>query len=244
MGTRINVMSEEYFFAKDAYLQKRIPEMELKLAQSNAPVPKKMTYQYALFRETYQHVLIRYALGDDVLKLDGYFAGVLTALEKYCNMAAEVAKSSQYTFPRFSELEDYVVSMWLISLAIILNIDETKFNRLIHCIGNIGKDALYERLVATRVKDRPLVSALAFPAVYQSLYKAIDAIEPERSHLIGEFLAGWYGNMNPTYWYECHKGPEGGGFFGYWALEVAGVVKAFDIDDSAFIGLPHYPRFN
>ena len=111
-------------------------------------------------------------------------------------------------------------------------------------IGNIGKDAIFERLVATRVKIRPLGSTLAFPALYQSLYEAIDATEPERSKLVCQFLTEWYGNMKPMYWYDCHKGPEGGGFFGYWALEVAGVVKAFDIDDSAFSDLPHYPGFN
>ena len=211
---------------------------------SNAPLQKKMTYQYSLFRETYQHLLIRYSLGDEVLKLDVYFERILTALEKYRNIAVEIVKPGQYTFPRFSELEDYVVSMWLISLAIVLNIDEAKFIRLIGCIGNIGKDAIFERLVATRVKIRPLGSALAFPALYQSLYEAIDATEPERSKLVCQFLTEWYGNMKPMYWYDCHKGPEGGGFFGYWALEVAGVVKAFDIDDSFFRDLPHYPRFN
>jgi hypothetical protein len=244
MGRLDNLMSEEYFFERNAYLEKRISEMEQKLAASNAPPQKKMTYQYSLFRETYQHLLIRYSLGDEVLKLDIYFERILAALEKYKNIAIEVAKPSQYTFPKFSELEDYVVSMWLISLAIVLNIDEAKFIRLIDCIGNIGKDVLFERLVATRVSGRPLGSSLAFPTVYQSLYKAIDATEPERGQLVRQFLIGWYGNMKPTYWYDCHKGPEGGGFFGYWALEVVGVVKAFDIDDSAFRDLPHYPRFN
>ncbi|WP_446808823.1 PoNe immunity protein domain-containing protein [Methylomonas sp. 2BW1-5-20] len=237
-------MSEEYFFERNAYLEKRIPEMEQKLAASNAPLQKKMTYQYSLFRETYQHLLIRYSLGDDFLKLDVYFGRILSALEKYRNIAVEVAKPGQYTFPKFSELEDYVVSMWLISLAIALNVDETKFIRLINCIGNIGKDALFERLVATRVKSRPIASTLVFPEIYQSLYEAIDATEPERSKLVCQFLTGWYENMKPTYWYDCHKGPEGGGFFGYWALEVAGVVKAFDIDDSAFCDFAHYPGFN
>jgi hypothetical protein len=33
-----------------------------------------------------------------------------------------------------------VVSMRLISLAIVLNIDEAKFIRLADCIGNIGED--------------------------------------------------------------------------------------------------------
>ncbi len=218
--------------------------MEQKLAASNAPPQKKMTYQYSLFRETYQHLMIRYSLGDDVLTLDVYFERILTALEKYRNIAVEAAKPSQYIFPKFSEFEDYVVSMWLISLAIVLNINEAKFIRLIDCIGNAGEDTLFERLVAARVKSRSLGSHLAFPGVYQSLYKAIDATEPERSQLVCQFLIEWYGNMKSTYWYDCHKGPEGGGFFGYWSLEVAGVVKAFGIDDSAFCDLAHYPRFS
>lgn len=243
MGSLGNLMSEEYFFERNAYLEKRILEMEQKLAASNAPLPKKMTYQFSLFRETYQHLLIRYSLEDEVSELDFYFERVLGALEKYRNISVEVAKPSQYVFPKFAELDDYVVSMWLISLAIALDINEAKFTRLIDCIGNIGQDVLFERLVATRVNGRPPGVTLAFPSVYQSLYKAIDATEPERGQLVRQFLIGWYGNMEPTYWYDCHKGPDGGGFFGYWALEVVGVVKAFDIDDGAFSDLPHYPKF-
>jgi len=42
--------------------------------------------------------------------------------------------------------------------------------------------------------------------------------------------------------HDSHKGPAGGGFFRYWAIEAAGVVAAFRIDDSTFRDLPCYPK--
>lgn len=242
MGRQDALMGEGYFIERDAFLIKRIPEMEQKLAQSNAPAPKKMAYQYSLFREMHQHLLVRYTLGADVQELHDHCERTIDAFEKYKSFANICAKSGQYIFPEFSELEDYVVSLWLISFALIFEVDAALFDRLLKCIGNEGRDKLFERLVATRVSGRTVATDLMFPKVYEPLYNAIDVAEPERSKLIGQFLKDWYKNMKPTYWYDCHKGPEGGGFFGYWAIEAAGVVKAFEIDDSAFRDLPYYPK--
>lgn len=35
--------------------------------------------------------------------------------------------------------------------------------------------------------------------------------------------------------HECHKGPKDGGFFGFWSIEAAGVVKAFAMDDQSLV---------
>jgi hypothetical protein len=44
------------------------------------------------------------------------------------------------------------------------------------------------------------------------------------------------------YWYDAHKGPEGGGFVGYWCFESAAVVKAFGIDDKEIREQQYYPK--
>src|SRR5205807_8050126 len=72
----------------------------------------------------------------------------------------------------------------------------------------------------------------------ENLLKRVPFRKPRRMHistdsrsepnkLLAQFLKSWYKNLKDTYWYECHKRPQGGGFFGYWSMEAAGAVKAF-----------------
>lgn len=56
------------------------------------------------------------------------------------------------------------------------------------------------------------------------------------------FLKAWYPALHEVGWHASHKGPDGGGFFSYWAIEAAGVATVFGIDDSAFRDLPYYPK--
>jgi Domain of unknown function (DUF1911) len=44
------------------------------------------------------------------------------------------------------------------------------------------------------------------------------------------------------YWYDAHKGPEGGEFVGYWCFESAAVVKACGIDDKEIREQQYYPK--
>jgi hypothetical protein len=56
------------------------------------------------------------------------------------------------------------------------------------------------------------------------------------------FLTAWYPSMHKTYWHDCHKGPEGGGYFGYWCFEAAGAVRTCGLDDHAFRDNLYYPK--
>jgi len=108
---------------------------------------------------------------------------------------------------------DYVASLWLISFALIFDLDSGMLHRLLKCIGNEGKDVLYEYLLVTRVVGRKEATDLAYPKIYEPLYKAITATGAARDELVKKFLAGWYKNMKAAYWHDCHKGRDGGGFF-------------------------------
>lgn len=228
-------MTEDFFSGGIDYIEKTIISRNEKLAMQPDAYKKPEIFKWANFRGRYQQILLSYSAGNDFGEIAERFPSVIFAYEEYLRCRVHENTS-------FNNFDSYVVSLWLVSFALLFDVDAALFDRLLKCIGNEGRDKLFERLVATRISGRPVATGLMFPKVYEPLYNAIDAAEPERSKLIGQFLKNWYQNMKPTYWYDCHKGPKGGGFFGYWATEAAGVIKAFGIDDSAFRNLPYYPK--
>ena len=184
-------------------------------------------------------LILRYSRGDAVAELKPLFPPIIPDWEHY--LAAPYSDKFLIVAEDASTLENYVLALWMVSLARIFEVDESLFGRLLKCIGNEGKDILLERLIAGKTAGIAKADTLVFPKIYSPLLAAIDAEAKERPRLFKAFLDNWYRNMKPTYWYENHKGPGGGGFFGYWAIEAAGVVKTFGIDDSSFRDVPYYP---
>lgn len=48
--------------------------------------------------------------------------------------------------------------------------------------------------------------------------------------------------MRKAYGHDCEKAKDGGGYFGYWCFEAAGVTRAFGCDDGAWRDDPYYPK--
>ena len=250
MEKREPLLTQEYFDKKVAYRRARIPEMEQKLARATSPVLYRAEYSYSIFLSTYQLPILLYSAGESINEVRASFHSVLPIWERYKRLADEAySAQDKPQRPTFvASLDQYVTALWLISLAIIFVIDDSSFAHLVRLADNEGKannegqDLLYESLVATRLKDRKKADKLLYPKPYRSLYAAISAPKEEQPKLFKEFLQRWYPSMKSTYWHDCHNGPEGGGFFGYWAIEARGVVKAFNIDDSSFRDSNYYPR--
>lgn len=229
-------MEQEYFDRWVAYRQGRIGEMEAKIAASSAPPANKARYRFSIFREHYQLLLLRYSQGEEVAALAGFFPRVVESFERF-----EPADGG----PRldFGEsLDDYVTALWLVSLALLFGADDGLFGRLLALVGNDGRDELYERLVAARAPGRAEARGLLYPRPYELLLGAASAPPGRREDLVAEFLRAWYPSLKDAYWHESHRGPDGGGFYGYWAVEAAGAARAFGADDAPFREMPHYPK--
>jgi Domain of unknown function (DUF1911) len=62
-----------------------------------------------------------------------------------------------------------------------------------------------------------------------------------------QFLKRWFKGQKECDWWGSHIPRKGTtvldtGFFGYWAFEAALVTYLWDIDDSTYRDLPHYPK--
>jgi hypothetical protein len=85
-------------------------------------------------------------------------------------------------------------------------------------------------------KDKKRKSAV--PA-YQKLYEITQMSKEEAEKSIKKYLEGWYQMNKNAPWYNNHL--RDSGYSGYWAWEVAAVVKIMGLDDSSFKNNPYYP---
>jgi hypothetical protein len=233
------LMDQAYFDRRVQAELEGIAKSEARLEQpSKGTAEDRATYAYSIFRRRYQSLILRYSRGDQIAAIAPDLAPVIGSWERYLKMEGHQQSSLA------GDINDYVCALWLISLGIIFRVQPELFARLLAAVGPPGQDALLERLAATRVSGRPPAAGLLHPKPYQALFAAIDAAPQEQPQLFRRFLKAWYPAMGSldAYWHNSHKGPGGGGYFGYWSVEAAGVVAAFKIDDAGFRDAPYYPR--
>ncbi len=193
-----------------------------------------------LFRFQHQLWMAQYSRGVAISILKNEFLRVVQAAEDL----RQIDTRGVVAFNFSTTLDNYVTALWLLSQASLLKVPPELVVRLITCIGNEGQDLLLERLALRLAPDtkRKPAKKLLYPKAYQPLYDALDAPSEQQPTLVQQFLKSWYTRMSNTGWHDSHKGPGGGGFFGYWCWEAAGVAYAFGIDDSSFRDLPYYPN--
>lgn len=237
MPKREPLMTQKYFDDTIAYMESVAGRFEAKISDPATKPDHQKKLLYKMFRDEYELLLTRYSGGYPIAGMREEFAKVIERRERHQKSLGRLGVD-------FAAIDDYEQSLWLVSLAILLDADAALFKRVLACIGNEGRDKLFERIVAMKAPGRPAGARMIFPKPFQMLYDASTANESDAPKVMGEFLKAWYPAMGQlgVYWHDNHKGPEGGGFFGYWCLEAAAVVKAFGIDDSGFRDSPYYPR--
>ena len=139
-----------------------------------------------------------------------------------------------------------------ISLGILLDIDNTDFNRLTDYVLRMDKqakpsnwtpDLLLWFMLNSRLKEnkkQTYANKLAFPKLYKELFKLTqisDAQEAKKA--LKDYMEKWYTLNNDAPWYNSHL--KKNCYRGYWAWEVAAVAKIMHIDDSDLRDNPYYP---
>ena len=238
MTKREPLMDQKYFDAQIKFIEEEsFVRLEARIQNPDTKPDHCRKLLYRLFYNELELLFSKYSAGYPIAGMREEFAKVINRRERHQKFMGRLGVE-------FAAIDDFSQSLWLVSLGILLDADASLFARVLACIGNEGQDKLFERIVSTRVSGRPEGATVVFPKPYQTLYDAIDAPDTEKPKRISQFLKTWYPSMGKlgVYWHDNHKGPEGGGFFGYWCLEAAAVVKAFGIDDSTFREAPYFPR--
>lgn len=133
---------------------------------------------------------------------------------------------------------DYDTMVWMVSLAILCDIEIEDFKRITRIIArDKGDDKLLNMLISHQQPDwngRNQLYIQKYP------YSFSDGISDAAG--IKKYLdKHWYQGHSDAYWHNLHKNTEVNNYFGYWAWEVAAIAKIKGIDDSSLKTQKYYP---
>jgi hypothetical protein len=219
--------------------------MMARTAQPPNDIKYRAQYIFQIFIYRYELLIAKYSSGDNLDDLRPMLPELIEAWEwarrEELKVFTDAEMHRRHGFD--VNLSAYNLALWMVSIFICLQTDAPLFDRLLALIGNEGEDQLYERLVATQRPGRKAADKLLYPKPYLPLYQAIDPQpKAERDKRLAKFIGTWYAGMKGTYWHDSHKGKDGGGYFGYWCFEAAGVVRAFELDDTVMRDSVYYPK--
>lgn len=134
----------------------------------------------------------------------------------------------------FRDHDQFFAALWGLSLSILFGDPSMEFVQ-----RGAGQDRVFDAFLRYTGAMVSPVQQFVRPG-HKPLLDA--AINPESAgQSVTAFLRTWYAGMAQTSWHDTHitHDPQ---FFGYWAFELAVVVKAVSISDSAFSANIFYPR--
>ena len=196
------------------------------------------------FRDQLEILLLRYSLGErvdalvqDFPELLSWWEFKLDADRRYMD-AVLLARTHNYAMKR----DIYQHATWMVCFGILFNVSDEDFARVVASVKGVD-DRVLDRLIATRVPDYPLSQTVLWPRPFALLEAALDAPAEQRPALMLKFVKAWYPQSRKVYWWGLHMlSPEvAAKYFGYWCVEAAAAVAAFDIDDRALVSNEYYP---
>jgi len=226
---------KDYFKNHEKYHLDRKNNLEINLkTEENERL--KQNLQYQLYQLQFENLIAAFSSGKNILELKKQFQAVVKSLSEYKSYEFAVAID-------FERKNQYIQSLWLISFAIILEIEELKGKNLLKLIGNEQRDILYEFL-ALKFEERSVYNCRT---MHRKPYSFVDEIidlfsQEEQLNTINAFLPKWYDGMSDTWFFESHK-KQDYSFFGYWSFETAALVKKLGITFNNTNNLPNYPVF-
>ena len=216
-----------------AYGKSVLPKYEMKMQDPHISEFQILSLRYAFFRQKLHLLIARYSLGEDIGSLRMDFIKVIDSFIQ----CYQEERSEGMDFRR---IDDYVRSLWMVSLSILFDVPDEEICRIIDVIDQNGKDAVFEKLVGLRLKRNSDITKLIHPNPYKYLYQAMVNKDDCTKNIV-KFLQEYYKGMKRTYWYNTHLESDLQ-FFGYWCFELAAFVKCLHIDDLAFANNIFYPR--
>jgi hypothetical protein len=144
----------------------------------------------------------------------------------------------------WSQDAGYVEMLWIISVGIMLDIDNDVLMRLGDLIKRENySDCLFDFLINS-VDSRWDINHFNFNAdiPYAALKEVIQSHEKVVSQtLLKEYLeTEWYIGHDDSSWFNSHKDKESF-YCGYWSFESGAIAKIMGLDDSGWENLNYYP---
>lgn len=239
-----------------AWQEDTIREGWVRIQQPPGDHSYRPQYLREVARDHLELMLRLYSAGAPIRSLAPWFDGLIRAWELsralepsvYSQETVHIRRTWAVNFDLYGEC------IWLISLGLVLEIEDHQWQRLLALMGNEGEDAVLDALIATRQRGRRIGTTVLYPKPYARLSAVIQAEPAARPVLLRDFVEHWYSELdrkptkgrpamyNRLYWYTLgDENFERGAYFGRWCVEAVAAAKAFQIDDTLCWGQEHYP---
>ena len=137
----------------------------------------------------------------------------------------------------------YDEMLWALSIGILLEIDETTFDKLVDLVKKDNpEDYLIDYLIQSRHPEWKIRINYNFPRPYGFTRKIIEEENSEQAlKLLKEYVTKkWYPGHRDTGWYDLHK-YNIDNYYGYWSFESGALCKLKGLDYKELEGLPYFP---
>jgi Domain of unknown function (DUF1911)/Domain of unknown function (DUF1910) len=197
-------------------------------------------------RERLDHAILLYSGGEAFERITIAFRQALNAIEEHLDDEYAVMAVVDLAIQNY-----YVEALWLLSLTKLLGLGDAQIERVANFYAadetNDGADELFETILAKLGRKSFKAEGLIHEDPYQLLLDCVKAEPDARPALMTKFLKRWFKGQKECDWWGLHINRTSDpilktGFFGYWAFEAALVTYLWDIDDSSYRDLPHYPK--
>jgi hypothetical protein len=141
----------------------------------------------------------------------------------------------------------YTQMVWMLSIGIMLEIDDEEFNKLIKLVESDNpNDYLIDQLIKYRKADWKAESNdFKFPKPYMKIKDVFDsALNRNKEEAIENLTSyvdkAWYKGNSDTGWYDSHKS-KFNTHEGYWSYESGAIAKILGLDDAGLEDHQYYP---
>jgi len=231
---RTNIKSKEYF---DSFLELELDDINYydnALKQGEVKEDMIPFVKRKIFTTSLHSLIAKYSSDFPLEDLKRDFVEVISRFE--------IGWTDKGNTPEEEDdihFDNYVLVLWMLSLGILLEIEQKDFERIVAVVDNSNiKDYFFDVIISYRIPYRDISIKLTYPDQYGFLK---DLMETKDVSAIKNYLdENWYRSMKLTYWYDNHKNKHDT-FFGYWSFESAAFMKLLGLDDSILQTHEYYP---
>ena len=141
-------------------------------------------------------------------------------------------------------LNQYCYLVWMISIAILINVKPSEFRELKYLIekGKIKDDFILYLIESNTKSPLTIERTKTTYKPFSNLYKKGNYADINSSD-IKKYLEGWYNNTKLLTWHNYVASIDRARYYyGYWSFESAAIVAILDLDDSSFRDNQYYPK--
>jgi hypothetical protein len=155
---------------------------------------------------------------------------------------SELLKTIDHLKNGWDKVSGYVEILWTLSMAILLNISDNNFNKIVEIIDDKKlTDYIIDYIIAHRIKDRSISKNVIFEKPYKTIVNIIQMEKDEAERNLKRYLEKeWYKGHSDKYWYNNHNSKHNT-YFGYWSFESAVIVKIKGLNNEKFKDTKYYP---